>query len=161
MAAERPCRRKQTYTQTIAATPEEVFPLLCPVREEDWVPDWRTRLVLSESGLVEEDCMFVTPGDPADAIWITTDHNPETCRLRMYKVVPGLVVSRLDIALAEDGPDTKATISYEHTALSEAGRVIVARHTEDTYREFMESWEANINSYLNASRPTDAAGHRQ
>ncbi len=152
MTHEPPCRRKHTYTQAIAATPDEVFPLLCPVREEDWVPGWRTRLVVSKTGLVEEDCMFVTPGEPADAIWITADHDPEAHRLRMYKIVPGVVVSRLDVALAEDGPGTKATISYEHTALSEVGQAIVSGHTEASYRKFMKSWEAAINAYLKTGK---------
>lgn len=156
MTIEPACRRKHTYTQAIAATPDEVFPLLCPVREEDWVPGWRTLLVVSETGLVEEDCMFVTPGEPADAIWITADHDPEAKRLRMYKIVPGVVVSRLDIALAQDGPGTKATISYEHTALSEAGRTIVAGHTEASYRKFMKGWEAAINTYLKTGRMIEA-----
>ena len=148
MTLERPCRQKRVYTQTIAAPPDEVFPLMCPVREADWVPGWRTRLVVSETGLVEEDCMFVTPGEPADAIWITTDHDPEAHRLRMYKIVPGVVVSRLDIALAEDGSGTTATIAYEHTALSEAGRAVVAGHTESSYRKFMENWQAAVRAYL-------------
>jgi hypothetical protein len=156
MTIETPCRRKHTYTQAIAATPDEVFPLLCPVREEDWAPGWRTRLVMSKSGLIEEDCMFITPGEPADAIWIVTDHDPEAHRVRMYKVVPGVVVSRLEIALAEDGPGTKATIAYEHTALSEAGRVIVAEHTEASYRKFMKGWEAAMNSYLKTGKMTEA-----
>jgi hypothetical protein len=158
MPVERPCRRKHTYWQTIAATPDEVFPLLCPVREEEWVPGWRTRLVLSNTGLVEEDCIFITPGEPADAVWITADHDPEAHRLRMYKIVPGMIVSRLDIALAEDGPGTKATISYEHTALSEAGKAIVAAHTEESYREFMENWEAAINVYLKTGERIDTRG---
>lgn len=156
MTIETPCRRKHTYTQVIAATPDEVFPLLCPVREEDWAPGWRTRLVVSETGLVEEDCMFVTPDEPADAIWIVADHDPEAHGLRMYKIVPGVVVSRLDIALAGDGSGTKATIAYEHTALSEAGRAIVAGHSESSYRKFMKGWEAAINAYLKTGKMIEA-----
>ena len=152
MTLETPCRQRHTYTQAIAATPGEVFPLLCPVREEDWAPGWRTRLVVSNTGLIEEDCIFVTPGEPADAIWIVTDHDPETHRLRMYKIVPGVVVSRLEIALSEDGPGTKAAISYEHTALSEAGRAIVSGHTESSYRKFMKGWQAAINTYLKTGK---------
>lgn len=148
MTIEPPCRRKHTYTQAIAATPDKVFPLLCPVREEDWAPGWRTRLVVTNTGLIEEDCIFVTPGEPADAIWIVTDHDAEAHKVRMYKIVPDVVVSRLDIALAEDGLGTKATIAYEHTALSEAGRAIVSEHTEASYRKFMKGWEAAINTYL-------------
>lgn len=156
MTVDPASRRKHTYTQAIAATPDEVFPLLCPVREEDWVPGWRTRLVVSKTGLIEEDCMFITPGEPADAIWIVTDHDPKAHRVRMYKIVPGVVVSRLDIALAEDGSGTKAAIGYEHTALSEAGKVIVAEHTEASYRKFMVGWQAAINAYLKTGKMIEA-----
>jgi hypothetical protein len=156
MKVEPPYRQKRTYTQTLAATADEVFRLMCPVREEEWVPGWRPLMVLSNSGLVEEDCVFVTPGDPADAIWITTNHDPEAHKLRMYKVVPGMVVSRLDIAVADDVSGAKATISYEHTALSEAGRSIVNQHTQAAYRKFMKHWEAAVQTYLSTGEMIEA-----
>src|SRR2546427_13050450 len=33
------------YTQTNDAPPEIVFPLLCPVREADWVPGWQYKMI--------------------------------------------------------------------------------------------------------------------
>jgi hypothetical protein len=33
-----PNRVKHSYTQSINGTPEQVFPLLCPVGELDWAP---------------------------------------------------------------------------------------------------------------------------
>jgi hypothetical protein len=35
-----PVRVTHTYTQTLDGSPAEVLPLLCPVREADWVPGW-------------------------------------------------------------------------------------------------------------------------
>ena len=32
------------FTQTNSAAPEKVFPLLCPVREDDWLPGWKYQL---------------------------------------------------------------------------------------------------------------------
>jgi hypothetical protein len=34
------------YKQHNVAPPEKVFPLLCPVREGDWAPGWKYRLIL-------------------------------------------------------------------------------------------------------------------
>ena len=48
------------YTQTNAAPPSAVFPLLCPVRETDWVPGWQYRMIYSLSGM-EAGCVFATP----------------------------------------------------------------------------------------------------
>ena len=55
-----PNRVTHTYTQRLVAPPAAVFPLLCPVREADWIDGWNPLLVLSHSGLAEPDCVFVT-----------------------------------------------------------------------------------------------------
>ena len=34
-----PTRVAHTYTQHLVAPPKAVFPLLCPVREADWIRD--------------------------------------------------------------------------------------------------------------------------
>ena len=36
----KPRRVKHSYTQSIKGTPEQVFPLLCQVRETDWIAGW-------------------------------------------------------------------------------------------------------------------------
>ena len=72
-----PKRVSRTYTQTLLGPPEAVFPLLCPVREADWIADWDPLLVVSESGVAEEDCVFVTRSEPENAVWYVTDYEPE------------------------------------------------------------------------------------
>ena len=44
----------------IEAPPERVFPLLCPVREHEWIPAWKAEMVHSKSGFAELDCVFRT-----------------------------------------------------------------------------------------------------
>jgi hypothetical protein len=53
MKVMQPCRVTRTYLQKIQAPPEEVFPLLCPVRETEWVRGWDPIVVYSHSGLAE------------------------------------------------------------------------------------------------------------
>ena len=35
------------------APPDRVFPLLCPVREYDWIDGWECRMVYAETGVAE------------------------------------------------------------------------------------------------------------
>ena len=44
----------------VPATPDRVFPLLCPVREYEWIPGWECDVLHSVSGVAEEDCVFRT-----------------------------------------------------------------------------------------------------
>ena len=40
-----PARLVVDIPLTFAGTPQEVFALLCPVREYDWIPDWSCTMV--------------------------------------------------------------------------------------------------------------------
>lgn len=149
MNIQKPNRIKHSYQQHLCAPPEKVFPLLCPVAEGKWVPGWETERVLTESGVVEYDCMFVTPSDEQSAIWIVTKHDPSAFHLEMYKVTPDHTIGKLEISLQNQGSDAcKATISYEFTAISKAGDQFLKDFTPQWYIDFMQGWEKAINHYL-------------
>lgn len=144
-----PIRVKRTYTQTLMAPPAKVFPLLCPVREAEWVNGWNPDLVLSETGVIELDCIFVMPGQPHESIWVVTQWRPQEYYVEFVKVTPGLTVGRIEIGLRPGaGQQTLAEVSYAYTALSEAGEKFVESFTEAHYEAFMKAWEAELNHYL-------------
>ncbi len=148
-----PKRSKHSYIQSLATSPQTVFPLLCPVREAEWVPDWNPELVVSHSGVAEVDCVFVTPGSPESSIWVITHHDPENYQLEMIKVTPNHTVAKLEIELADDGHQgTSATIAYTYTSLSPQGDAFLETFTEDWYQDFMRGWEQALNHYLATGR---------
>lgn len=148
-----PIRVFHSYALRLHAPPEEVFPLLCPVREVDWVADWSPDIVLSDSGFAEIDCIFTTIDDFREAIWIITEHDLAAGRVEMVKVVPGFAVTRLRIRLAAAGArETTAEVAYMYTALSGAGEAFVATRTIEVYEQFMRDWERSMNRYLEGAR---------
>jgi hypothetical protein len=150
------------YTQNNAAPPEEVFLLLCPVREADWVPGWRYRLIHSESGVAEDGCVFVTPNeDGTETTWVVTDYAPESFRIAFAWVHPGLVAAQISINLsrsAEAFGHTSAVIRYTYTGLSIEGNRELERYDQQWFQHKMQSWEAAINHYLQTGKRIDAAG---
>lgn len=74
MDIKKPNRVTRSFIQRLVAGPERVFPLLCPVREADWIEGWDPVLVLSETGLAEPDCVFVTGSADQRAIWFISRH---------------------------------------------------------------------------------------
>ena len=143
-----PVRVTRTYTQTLVASPDVVFPLLCPVREADWIPGWDPLLVLSSSGVAEPDCVFVTAASPADAIWYVTRHEPAAGYVEMVKVSPGVTACRLTIRLRRTSEGCEADVSYMHTSLGPQGDDFVRGFTEASYVRAMQQWEARLNHYL-------------
>ncbi|MBI2213390.1 MAG: hypothetical protein HYU52_07065 [Acidobacteria bacterium] len=148
MKISAPYRVRHTYRQHIVAPPATVFPLLCPVRESDWVQGWDPVLVVSESGLAEDDCVFVTSDRGREATWIVTRFEPASWTIELIKVTPGVTVGHIRVVLAAEGSGTAAEVTYQHTALSDAGREFVDRFDEEFYVAFMKEWESSMNHYL-------------
>ncbi|MBI1731915.1 MAG: hypothetical protein HYR49_04000 [Gammaproteobacteria bacterium] len=152
MKIESPRRARHTYVQHLAGTPEQVFPLLCPVRECDWSPGWDPLLVVSQSGVAEPDCVFITPAEPHNAVWYVTRHEPDNGFVEMLKITPEVTACRLTIQLRAVPGGCTAEVTYCHTSLGPAGDAFVAAFTADHYTGFMLVWEAELNTYLGKSR---------
>jgi hypothetical protein len=149
MKVEAPNRKKHSYVQHLSAAPDVVFSLLCPVMEVEWVPGWMPITVISKSGVAEQECIFITPAQPQNSIWIVSKYDPANFQLEMYKVTPEHTVGKLEISLSANDEDcTAARISYEFTAIGPKGEEFLKEFTADWYGKFMVEWEDAMNRYL-------------
>ena len=98
-----PNRLTQTFLKGLPAAAKQVFPLLCPVREAEWIDGWDPIGVFSSSGKAERDCVFVTRADPGNAVWVITEHDPRDLRLKILKVIPAHAVVEIVIQLQRKG----------------------------------------------------------
>jgi hypothetical protein len=149
MAEFRARQVRREGRQVNPAPPERVFPLLCPVREAEWVPGWEYELIHSRSGFAELDCLFTTPNpDGPPTVWQCVAYQPPR-RIEYLWGRPGLVTAHLTIELAPAGDgETAASIAYVYTGLSEEGNALLATYDEDFFRAKMQGWEKAINHYL-------------
>ena len=133
----------------ITAPPAEVFPLLCPVREYDWIDGWECEVVYSESGVAENNCIFTTnvPERGGEAVWTVTRYEPENCLIQFCVLYPGKFVEKIDIHGEEIENGTSLMWHRTYTALNETGKEIlettVAPHTD----MMMNFIEASLNHY--------------
>jgi hypothetical protein len=152
-----PVRASRSYVQRLEAPAARVFPLLCPVREADWIVGWDPESVWSNSGVAERDCVFITGSGTERAIWVVTRHEPENGFVEMLKIVPELTACRLTITLRDTAIGCDARVEYTHTSLGPAGDVFVAGFDEGFYRDFMQQWERRLNHYLRSGERLDPA----
>jgi hypothetical protein len=158
-------RVTRSYTQRIEARPEAVFPLLCPVREADWLEGWgdQTELVHSESGLAEPGCVFRTrvAGRP-ETVWTITRHDPVGKIVEFCRVTAGLVATRLCIRVEPRGDAASSVrITYTFTPLGAAGRAFVEEnHSEATFHGDMVWWEDSMNHWLRSGEMLRAAARQ-
>jgi hypothetical protein len=151
-------RTAHQHTQTNIAPPEKVFPLLCPVREADWVPGWQYHLVYSQSGVAESGCIFTTPNDDgSETTWVVTEYDPAKFLIGFVWVNPGRVAAQIRIQLERNsGDQTLAHIQYTYTALSAVGNSEVDRYDQAWFQQKMQGWETAINHYLKIGKVLDA-----
>jgi hypothetical protein len=143
-----PNRVSHTYKQRLSASPSKVFPLLCPVREADWIDGWNPVQVLSQSGYAEQDCVFITDAKVHDSIWFITRHDPARFFVEMIKITPGVTACKLTIRLRPSKPGCEAEVTYSHTSLGPEGDVYISSFTAEYYVQFMREWESRLNHYL-------------
>jgi len=149
MKIAKPRRVTRTYTQTLAGTPAEIFPLYCPVKEALWCEGWDPVVVYSESGVVEKGCVFITEDAGTQAAWFVTEYDAAKGCVEMIKHTPEKTFVKLNILLAAVSAGTsQATITYSYTALSAAGEKALAAFTAAQYETAMEAWEKAMNHYL-------------
>jgi hypothetical protein len=87
----------------LKAKAEHIFPLLCPVREYEWIPDWSCEMIHSDSGLAEKDAIFSTPMTfGKKALWCCIVYEPPRLIEYLFVIGSGAVV-RLSIRLTDAG----------------------------------------------------------
>ena len=150
MIIKKPSRVSHTGIQRWPVRKETAFPLLCPVREEEWVPEWNPLTVLTNSGFAEKERVFFMNESGGEAIWVVTNYQPEKCRIQFHKLIPGYMSTLIDIHLSDDNSPEKtvAEIRYSYTAFSENAKNDLEKMDEVYYKNFMTVWEKSLNYYL-------------
>jgi hypothetical protein len=146
----RSVRVAKHFTQINTATPDRVFPLLCPVREKDWIDGWEYTMIYSRSGLAEQGCVFTTPGeDNKITTWYITEHKASEGIVEFVRVTPGEMLVKISIRLtANKNGTTSSAIMYEYSSLSEEANRFIENQLDGVFTGNMLYWEKAINHYL-------------
>lgn len=147
-------RVTRSYRQTIHASPETVFPLLCPVREAEWLDGWEVVMIYSASGLVETGAVFSTAqAGEADTIWVVTRHDPEQRVVEFTRFTPGSRTCVLIIRVTPR-PDhgSWVDITYTYTGISPAGNAFLDDFSEEAFLDAVTFWEESMNHFLNTGK---------
>ncbi|MFH1841617.1 MAG: hypothetical protein ABIF77_00280 [bacterium] len=110
----------------LPADPETLFPLLCPTRECDWIPGWTCELLYTESGYVENGCVFRTSVDnySGPGIWVITRHEPPRL-LELVRFMPQVVMQlKIELTANRDGT-TRSDWTLTFTGLDAEGSALI------------------------------------
>jgi hypothetical protein len=142
-------RSVRSGTIRVRASKQEVFPLLCPKREEDWIPGWECETIWSESGYNEEGAVFRTtkPYD-TELYWATVRYDIDNGIVDFLISAPRLFVLRFTIAVEDSGVLLTLTFTQVFTSISEEGKSFLERYSEEDYEGRLKSLEEYMIRYL-------------
>ncbi|AOT69530.1 hypothetical protein [Geosporobacter ferrireducens] len=141
------------YKQTLVGSKEEIFPLLCPVREKEWLQDWDYKMIYSESGYAEKGCIFETNNNYGSYRWIITKHDKDRHEIQFVKIMTDKIIVIIDIDLEGDNKKlTTCNIQYTFIPLGdEASEDMHNENTENVFNKHMKKWEDSLNYFLKHS----------
>jgi hypothetical protein len=143
----RSLHRTASRTLRAAAPPETVFPLLCPVREREWVDGWNANVLYSRSGLAELGCVFVVGhADGHTVTYVVTRYEPP--RAVAFALFHGTLVETLEIDLESAEEGTAMTWGRAFTGLSPEGNAWIEAHVPTAIEERLALLETMLTRYL-------------
>lgn len=134
----------------IRARVEDVFPLLCPKREEEWIPGWECETIWSQSGYNEEGAIFrTTKPYGTELFWNTLKYDMESRVVDFFITAPHRYMFRFKINLstANDGILT-LYFSQTFTSLSEEGNNLLNQYKTEDFTGRLKNLREFINQYL-------------
>ncbi|MCG8485201.1 MAG: hypothetical protein MJA31_17960 [Clostridia bacterium] len=139
----------QTYQQSLIGNKKEIFSLLCPVLEKEWLQGWDYNMIFSDSGYAEKGCIFETNNDFGSYRWIITKHDSINGKIQFVKTKENMVVI-IDIDLDERSQKlTDCHIQYTFIPLcDDIIELMYKENSNENFNEHMKKWEDALNYYL-------------
>jgi hypothetical protein len=136
------------YEHFLDAQSAEIFPLLCPVREYEWIPQWRCDIIYTQSGVAELGCVFTTDYDDdfGKETWVVFSYAPSE---KIAFVRTGKHrTTRYEVYLQPREKGTLIRWSQEITALDSRGDDLLAEFSQASFEAFMIPLNRMLAHYL-------------
>jgi len=135
----------------IHSTIEKVFPLLCPRREEEWIPGWECETLWSRSGYNEEGAVFRTRKPyGTEVYWTTLKFDIREKTVDFLNIAPGLFMFRFIItALPEADGILRITFSQTFTPISDEGDALVRKYEAEDLGARLQALAGLMDTFLN------------
>ncbi len=146
-------RKQFKYQQHHTASSKKVFPLLCPEREKEWLDGWNYTMIYSDSGLIEQDCIFQTSHNNKNTTWIVTKYDQTQKSIEFFQVTPqeNIVKINIDLEDLKDGT-CYSKIIYQYTAMNPMQADFIENHMQEFFTLNMQWWEKAINHFLSTGQ---------
>ncbi|NCF25304.1 MAG: SRPBCC family protein [Gammaproteobacteria bacterium] len=133
-----------TGTLHVDATPEHAFQLFTAPGEKLWVDGWDPVVLRGGDGR-SKGSVFVTDVGADTAYWVVVNYDVAALHARYARIAPGTRAGTVEVFARDDGAGaTEVSVTYELTALTDAGNEQLADFDGDAFQRMLGDWERLI-----------------
>jgi hypothetical protein len=142
----------KTHKMELCADARTIFPLLCPVKELDWIEGWDKicNMIYTESGIAEEGCIFETNKTPeGKSIWICNNYDLEKTKIEYIKHIIDKIIIKWSMEVKDESHNKSSIfVNYVVTSLTDEGNTYAKDYMEVTFPALMRGMEEGMNRYV-------------
>lgn len=128
----------------VNAPPRRAFQLFTVPGEKQWVPHWDPRVLSGGDGRQKGAVFTTTHGNEA-TLWVVVDFDSDQRHARYARISPESRAGTVEVRVRDDGQGgSLAEVTYELTALTEAGNRYLADFGTQEFARMIEQWEELI-----------------
>ena len=145
---------KRTEFQ-MAANADDVFSLICPMREHNGVEGWQTGIIWSRAHAIDGDYIFKNCVIPTErnAFWVTTTYDAKIRHAQFVKIVPDIAVMRLWVIVTRSTKGCRISATYSVSALSKNGERLAKECARTSFaKKFTTDWKRALTDKMNELR---------
>jgi hypothetical protein len=128
----------------------DIFPLLCPKREEEWIPGWECEVIFSNSGYNEENAIFRTVKPyGTELYWYTITYDLARRKVDFLITASHLYAFRFTIDVHSLTPDnTILTFTQRFTPVSADGVSLVEQYRQENFQARLQKLGELMSHFL-------------
>jgi len=144
-----------SYKEKIRASPEQIFPLACPVQEYKWIDRWQCEIVYSVSRVAENNCIFKEDktgpllfDSTVSTYWVISLYDPDNFRIQFVLITGGIMIAKIDVEIKAIDDDTSSVDwMFTITPTSEEANRMIGTGTEKKAKLYLTILGKSLKHY--------------
>ena len=134
----------------VKAPIKDIFPLLCPKREEEWIPGWECDVIYSNSGYNEENAIFRTLKPyGTELYWYTITYDLARRKVDFLITACHLYALRFTIDIHNTVPNESIlTFTQRFTSVSEGGISMIEQYRQEDFQARLQRLQELMSHHL-------------
>lgn len=120
-----------------------------PEGERPWIADWHPEYLHGDGDSPAPGLVFRTNAGGEETLWLVTHYDGDALEAEYVRIVPNSRLGTVKVrGEAVDGGKSRVHVTYELTALSEAGNATLADFSDEVFSEMIQKWQRDLTDLL-------------